>query len=337
MPDPRFFDAAPAMGVAEIEAITGVKAGEALTPDTMFTGCASLSNATPQDISYFTDKRYLANLSACRAGAIFVGYDHAVHLPEGCIALTTRFPQAAWSRLAHVFYPIKRHQGALAVHPSAQFEADVSLGVGVVIGQDVEIGKGTRIEAYAVIGPGVRIGRNCVVSAHASIHCTYIGDRVTISAGARIGESGFGVSGDPSGLVDVPQLGRVIIQDDVSIGANSCVDRGAYSDTIIGEGSKIDNMVQIAHNVIMGRNCIVAAHSGISGSVTIGDGAMFGGRTGVVDHIKIGRGAKISAATVVLQDIAEGQTVSGYPAKPARQFLREMIWLEKNAIKKNKG
>jgi UDP-3-O-[3-hydroxymyristoyl] glucosamine N-acyltransferase len=207
----------------------------------------------------------------------------------------------------------------------------VSLGVGVVIGQDVEIGAGTRIEAYAVIGPGVRIGRNCRIGAHSTVYCALIGDRVQLSSGVRVGEAGFGVSGDAKGLVDVPQLGRVILQDDVSIGANTCIDRGAFDDTIVGEATKIDNLVQIAHNVRIGRNCIVAAHAGLSGSVEVGDGAMFGGRAGVVDHLHVGAGAKIGAGSCVFKDVSAGQTVSGYPARSSRQFLRETVWLEKHA------
>jgi len=216
-------------------------------------------------------------------------------------------------------------------------ESNVVIGPMVVIGQDVEIGQGTIINSHAVIGPGVRIGRNCHIGAHVSLKACYIGDRVKIAAGTRIGEAGFGVRWDERGLIDLPQLGRVLIQDDVSIGANSCVDRGAFDDTFIGEMTKIDNQVQIAHNVQLGRRVLIAAHAGIAGSVKVGDGTMFGGRAGIVDHLTIGANAKIGAAAVVMKSVEDGLTVTGFPAKPIRQFLRESLWLEKQAQTKDKS
>jgi UDP-3-O-[3-hydroxymyristoyl] glucosamine N-acyltransferase len=168
-----------------------------------------------------------------------------------------------------------------------------------------------------------------VIGANASIAFALIGDRVNIYAGARIGEAGFGAAGASTGPVDVPQLGRVIIQDGVTIGANTCIDRGAYDDTVIGENSKIDNLCMIGHNCIIGRNTLMAAHTGLSGSVTVGDNVMFGGKAGVGDHISIGQGARVAAGAGVLADIPAGETWSGYPAKPIRQFLRETIWASK--------
>jgi UDP-3-O-[3-hydroxymyristoyl] glucosamine N-acyltransferase len=161
-----------------------------------------------------------------------------------------------------------------------------------------------------------------------------IGDGVALSAGAVIGEAGFGAAAGPSGVVDVPQLGRVILQDNVTIGANSCVDRGAYDDTVVGENTKIDNLVHIAHNTRVGRNCVMAAYVGISGSVTIGDGVAFGGRAGVADHVSVGSGASIGAAAGVIRDIPAGEVWSGYPAKPVREWLRETAWLARSARRK---
>ena len=187
-----------------------------------------------------------------------------------------------------------------------------------------------------VIGPGVQIGRDCRIGPHASIGFALIGDRVRILAGARIGEPGFGAAWSKDGPVDIPQLGRVILQDGVTVGANTCIDRGAYADTVIGENSKIDNLVQIGHNCIIGRNALMAAHTGISGSVTVGDNVMFGGRAGVGDHITIGEGARIAAGGGVLADVPAGETWSGYPAKPIRQSLREAVWLAKQAAGKTR-
>jgi UDP-3-O-[3-hydroxymyristoyl] glucosamine N-acyltransferase len=157
---------------------------------------------------------------------------------------------------------------------------------------------------------------------------------VKLLAGARIGEAGFGAAGSKAGPVDIPQLGRVILQDGVTVGANSCIDRGAYGDTVIGENTKIDNLVMIGHNCVIGRNNLMAAHTGISGSVTSGDNCIFGGRAGVGDHITIGEGARVAAGGGVLADIPPGETWSGYPAKPIRQFLRETVWLSKQASQK---
>jgi UDP-3-O-[3-hydroxymyristoyl] glucosamine N-acyltransferase len=213
----------------------------------------------------------------------------------------------------------------------------VVLGAGVVIAAGAMIGRGTRIGANTVIGPGVTIGRGCDIGANATIGFAMIGDRVKIFAGAVLGEAGFGATGGAQGLIDIPQLGRVIVQDGVSIGANTTVDRGAYEDTVIGENTKIDNLVQIAHNVRVGRNCVMAAHTGISGSVNIGDGAQFGGRAGVADHVTIGSGARVGAAAGVMKDIPAGETWGGMPARPIRHWLKETAWLARMASRRGGG
>lgn len=216
-------------------------------------------------------------------------------------------------------------------------EEGAQVAHGVVLGPGVQVGRGTRIGANTVIGPGVTIGRDCDIGPNVTIGFALIGDRVRILSGARIGEPGFGATAGPKGLIDIPQLGRVVIQDGVSIGANTTVDRGAFDDTMLGENTKIDNLVQIAHNVRVGRNCVMAAHTGVSGSVTIGDGAQFGGRAGVADHVTIGAGARVGAAAGVMKDIPAGETWGGMPARPIRHWLKETAWLARMANRKAGG
>jgi UDP-3-O-[3-hydroxymyristoyl] glucosamine N-acyltransferase len=207
----------------------------------------------------------------------------------------------------------------------------VVIAPGVVLGENVRIGRGARLGPNTVVGPGVTIGRDCIIGSNVSIGFALIGDRVRIAAGAVIGEPGFGLAVSRRGAIDIPQLGRVILQDDVSIGSNSCIDRGAYEDTVIGEGTKIDNMVQIGHNVALGRGCVLAAHTGLSGSIRVGDGVQFGGQSGLADHLNIGSGAKIAAGAGVISDVPAGETWAGYPARPIRRWLREAAWVARQA------
>jgi UDP-3-O-[3-hydroxymyristoyl] glucosamine N-acyltransferase len=205
---------------------------------------------------------------------------------------------------------------------------------GVVVGPGAEIGAGTILAANAVVGPGVRIGRNCSIGAHSSILHALIGDRVIIHPGCRIGQDGFGFVMGRSGHLKVPQIGRVIVQDDVEIGAGSTIDRGANRDTVVGEGTKIDNLVQIGHNVVIGRHCVLVAQTGISGSVTLEDFVVLGARVGVNNHVTIGEGAQIAATGVVAHDVPQGARWGGFPAKPVKQWMREVFLLERLAARK---
>jgi UDP-3-O-[3-hydroxymyristoyl] glucosamine N-acyltransferase len=217
------------------------------------------------------------------------------------------------------------------VHPQARLESGVVVDPGAVIGPRAEIGAGSVIGAAAAIGPGVRIGRNCAVGAGASIVHALIGDRVIVHPGCRIGQDGFGYVMGAGGHAKVPQVGRVIIQDNVEIGANTAIDRGANRDTIIGEGTKIDNLVQVGHNVVIGRHCVIVAQTGISGSVTLCDYVVLGARVGINNHVTIGEGAQIAAISVVNSDVPPGARWGGTPAKPVKQWFREMLTLERLA------
>lgn len=329
MPDPRFFEAAGALDLAEVLALTGASASSEAGLGIEI--AAPLVHADERSVAFLGDKRYLGDLEATKAAAVFVAPAFADRVPNGSLALVTPEPQAAWAKVAARLHPARRLTGGPAIHADAKLEDGVDLAPGVVIGAGAEIGRGTAIGANTVIGPGVAIGRDVRIGANVTIGFALVGDRVSILSGARIGEAGFGVAGGAAGAIDVPQLGRVILQDGVTIGANSCVDRGAWADTVLGENTKLDNLVQIAHNVRVGRNCVLAAFCGVSGSTVIGDGVMFGGRAGVADHLAVGDGARIAAGSGVMRDVGAGETWAGHPARPIREWLRETAWLTRQA------
>ena len=327
-PDARFFEQLPALTVGELADRIG---GELLRGgDRKVSAVAPLATAGATDVAFLGDRKFLSALTDTAAGCVIVPAAAVEAVPAGAAVVISGESQASWARASLLFHrpiPLLR-----AAAPDDVVEDDsVMLEPGVVLGAGVRIGRGTRVGANTVIGPGVQIGRDCVIGSNVSLGFALVGDRVRLLAGARIGEPGFGAAGSRTGPVDVPQLGRVILQDGVSVGANTCIDRGAYDDTVIGENTKIDNLCMIGHNCVVGRNCLMAAHTGLSGSVIVGDGVMFGGQAGVGDHLSIGQGARVAAGAGVLQDIPPGETWSGYPAKPLRQSLREAIWLAKQA------
>jgi len=337
MPDPRFFENLGPVSLAELAAETGAELARPEDGARLVQGVAILAKATPDSVTFLSDRKLAGLLAETQAGACFVSARDAASVPEGCAALVTATPQGAYALAAQRLHRPRLMGPGPAISPDAVLEEGVVLAPNVVVGPGARIGARTTIGAGAVIGPGVAIGRDCTISANATIGFALIGDRVKILANAAIGEAGFGATPGPKGLIDVPQLGRVILQDGVTIGATSCVDRGAWDDTVVGENTKIDNVVHIAHNVRVGRNCAMAAYTGISGSVTIGDGVQFGGRAGVADHIAIGSGARVGAAAGVLRDIPPGETWSGYPAKPLRDWLRETAWLTRMAKRRREG
>ncbi len=338
MPDPRFYETLDPASIEELADLAGATLSDRGAPRGSFNRATVLTRADAHSITFFADRRYAGQLSETSAGACFLAGRDAGMAPAHCAPLVTPFPQAAFALAADRLHRPRLHDAdSPPVHPSARLDEGVVLGQGVVVVPDATIGRGTRISAGAVIGPGVVIGREGFVGANACVGFSLIGDRARIHAGAVIGEPGFGAAPGPCGVVDVPQLGRVIIADGVTIGAGSCIDRGAWEDTMIGENTKIDNLVQIAHNVVIGRNCLLAAYTGISGSVVVGDGCLFGGRAGVADHVTIGAGARIAAAAGVMKDVPPGESWGGSPGRPLKKWMRETAWLARSARRRSSG
>jgi len=302
--------------------------------DRALTGVAALDAAGPADISFFEHRRYTDDLSATRAGACLVTDRHAALVPVGTAAIVVKNPQHAFVAVTrHLFadalrpspvFGAKGLSSAAHIHPSARLEADVTVEPGAVIGPLAQIGSGTLIAANAVIGAAVTMGRDCSIGPGASLLHSHLGNRVIVHPGARLGQDGFGYQGTAQGHVKIPQVGRVIVQDDAEIGAGTTIDRGGIRDTVIGEGTKIDNLVQIGHNVIIGRHCIIVSRVCLAGSVTLGDFVVLGGAVLVNNHLTIGDGAQIAATSLVHEDVPPGAVMGGWPIQPLRDWLREV-------------
>jgi len=301
--------------------------------DLVLHGVAPLQTAGPTQVSFLDNRRYAPLLDTTQAGAVIVHPDMQSHVPEGVIAIVTQNPYAGWARVAALFHPAP--STSPGIHPTAIVDETASidptaeLGPGCVIEAGAEIGQGCRIGPFAVVGSGVVIGRDCRIGTHASISHALLGDRVYIYPGARIGQEGFGFAVTKAGFLTVPQLGRVILHDDVEIGANTTVDRGSAGDTIIGAGSRLDNLVQIGHNVVLGRCCIIVAQVGISGSTVLGDFVQVGGQAAMAGHLHVGSGAQIGAQAGVISDVKPGAQMLGSPAQPSRDFFRQVALLKK--------
>ncbi len=298
-------------------------------------GAEELDTAGPRHLALAASDSYLALLRDTEAGAIVVHPALLEAVPPSAVALVSERPHDLFVSLLERLYPLGTRGIALGMFDPAGaapfLEEGVLLGTNVVLGKGVEIGRNTIIGANSVIGSGVTIGRNAVIGPNVSIECAYLGNGVVIHAGARIGTEGFGWLEQGRGNRKVPQLGRVIIQDKAEIGANSTIDRGALGDTVIGEGTKIDNLVQIGHNCRIGRYCLIAAHCGLAGSTVLEDSVLMGGRASSTGHLTVGAGSAILAIGVATKDIPPGSKVGGFPAQDVRQWRQEIAMLRRLA------
>jgi UDP-3-O-[3-hydroxymyristoyl] glucosamine N-acyltransferase len=331
-----FFRNRAPLTVAEVAALTGAELRRNPDPERRITGIAVLDRAGPQDLVFLDNLKFAVQAGGCVAGACLVTEQFAGFVPDPVAVVVVKQPFHAFVTVARALFPDALRPSSLfdgarapgaVLHPSARLESGVTIDPGAVIGPGAEIGSGTLIGANAVIGAGVHIGRDCSIGPNATIVHALIGDRVIIHAGCHIGQDGFGYLMGASGHRKIPQVGRVIIQDDVEIGAGSAIDRGAFRDTVIGEGTKIDNQVQVGHNVTIGRHCVLVAQSGVAGSATLEDYVVLGAKVGIKDHLTIGEGAQIAASSNLGVDVPAGGRWAGTPARPYTQWVQQERYL----------
>jgi UDP-3-O-[3-hydroxymyristoyl] glucosamine N-acyltransferase len=299
----------------------------------MLSGVAPLQSAQPAEVSFLDNRKYAAALAETRAGAVIVHPDMADRVPPTAVCIVAADPYAAWARVAALFHPLPPAQAgahpSAVIAPNSAIDPSAEIGPLALVGAGAEIGPRSRVGPGAIVGEGVVLGADCRIGAHASLSHALLGDRVIVYPGARIGQDGFGFVPTPEGFLSVPQLGRVVLEDDVEVGANTTIDRGSLHDTRIGAGSRLDNLVQIGHNVRLGRGCVIVSQAGISGSTILEDHVMVAGQAGLTGHLRIGRRARIGAQAGVMADVPPGADVVGSPAQPVREFFRQVATMRR--------
>ncbi len=336
MEHPGFFDRAGPFALSHVASNVGAELPDGADVALQISDVRPLDEAVAGELSFLDNRKYLPQLQVTKASAVLVQSTFAGRVPVGTTALISKAPYRSFAQALALFYPkairpmaAETRAGDSLVHPSARIEDGARVEAGAIVGREAWVGRDTVIAAGAVVGYRVTVGRGSYIGPSASLQHCLIGDRVVIHAGARIGQDGFGFAMGAGGHLKVPQIGRVIVQDDVEIGANSCVDRGALKDTIIGQGTKIDNLVQIGHNVIVGRHCVIVAQVAIAGSSTLEDYVVIGGQSGVAGHLRVGQGAQIAGASHLKNDLKAGVRVVGTPAVPLREWAAERVAVRK--------
>jgi UDP-3-O-[3-hydroxymyristoyl] glucosamine N-acyltransferase len=337
--DTRFYRADGPFALGDIASKVGAELSHPERADELVRDIADLEQAAAGDVSIFSDSRHADAFAKCHASVIVTSRKLSDYPHNGSALLLSDDPRLAFARIGQLFYP--RTEPKTFIHPRAFVAASAVIGehtaiaAGAVIGEHVTIGPRCRIGANVVIEDGVSIGADCCIGANSTISHALIGDRVSIAFQTSIGSAGFGFVPGPKGPLRMSQVGRVIIEDQVDIGSNCAIDRGCLGDTVIGAMSAIDNLVQVGHNVRIGKGCILAGQAGVAGSTTLEDYVMVGGGVSISDHLTIGKGAKIAGKSGVMRDVAPGETVAGYPAMPVRQWHRQTSALAKLAQKKS--
>ena len=332
--DPRFFERLGPLSAEHLaERAGGVVKGDA--------AAAVLDAAEPEragvgELCFITKPPGGDGLRVDGAIVLVPSEDAAATVRGASAVVICASPKAAFAQAVSALLRVRRPDGTEALHPDAQIGSGAHIGAGALIAAGAAVGDGAEIGPGAVIGPGVVIGAGTRVGARAVVQCAEVGAACEIYAGAVIGEAGFGVAADAGALISIPHIGRVIIEDEVVIGANSTVDRGMIRDTVLRRACKIDNLCHIAHNCEIGAHTLMAAFSGVSGSVEVGKGAQFGGRAGVADHLRIGEGARLAAFAGVMKDVPDGEMWAGSPAQPIQKFLRETAWLRQASNKRRR-
>ncbi len=328
--DPRFYARRGPFPIGEVAQAAG---GTSAPSDVMLSGVAALDAAGPDQVSFLHDRRYAGALAHTRAGAVVVHPDMAAHVPASAVAIVATATYEGWARVARLFHPLPPlHPGIHStslVDPGAAIDPTAEIGPFCCVGPGAAIGANTRVGPYVSIADGVQVGADCRIGAHVSLSHAILADRVVLHPGVRIGQEGFSFAHTASGFLTIPQLGRVLIGDDVEIGANTTIDRGSVQNTTIGAGTRIDNLVQIGHNVSIGRCCVIVAQVGISGSTTLEDYVQVGGQAAFTGHVRIGRGARIGAQAGVIGNVPPGAAMLGSPALPRQDFLRGVAKLRK--------
>jgi UDP-3-O-[3-hydroxymyristoyl] glucosamine N-acyltransferase len=332
MPHSRFYDR---KGPFSARALADAVEAELYQPELggrMFADVAPLGQATEEHISFLDNSRYTQQFSESQAGACVARARLIPMAPKGMVLLISENPYATYAKIARLFYPelqpeAKIHPTAV-IHPTAQIGAGCAIEPYAVIEADVVVGDGSFIGSGAVLRHGVMIGKECKIGAHCHIAYTMMGDRVIIHPSASIGQDGFGFATERGHHIKVPQLGKVVIGNDVEIGAGTTIDRGAAPDTVISDGVKIDNLVQIGHNVRLGKGCIIVSQVGISGSTQLGDYVVVGGQVGIAGHINIAGGSRIAAKSGVMRSVEHPMDIGGSPAMPMREWHKQTLALK---------
>ena len=328
MVDTRFFTFAGPMPFSALCAAAGI----VLAPDDSrgaveIRGASEPATAQPGDIALIAKREYAADIGGGQASVYIVAHGLELALPAGSAALEVDAPHISFVRMLDTLYPAVNHSHLKVISEQGhvpKIDGEATIAATATIGPDVEIGDGSVIGPGVVLGRGVTIGRNCVIGPNVTIACAHLGDGIVIQAGAQIGADGFGWLDHARTNRKIPQLGRVLIQDRVDVGANTTIDRGALGDTVIGENTKIDNLVQIGHNCKIGRNCLIAAMTGLAGSTEVGDSVLMGGNAASAGHVKIGEGTIMYARAAVSKDWPAGSKLAGSPARDIKEFAREL-------------